>query len=46
MSQKVFHVDIILGEMHLEYGTPIRRRLVHIIGNISLKNFDAFQFRL
>ena len=29
MSQKVFHVDIMLGEMHLEYGTPIRHRLVY-----------------
>ena len=45
MSQKVFHVDIMLGEMHLEYGTRSDVAL-YIIGNISLKNFNAFQFRL
>ena len=44
-SETKVHEDIIFGEMYLEYG-PRSDVALHIVGNIELKKFDTFQFRL
>ena len=44
-SENQIHEDLIFGGMYLEYGHRPDVAL-HIVGNISLKKFDTFQFRL